>query len=58
MERSLTLVALLLASRAPVHAAGTLLIDNGQPRAEIVLAEKPAWMTKLAAKELQTSLDK
>jgi len=58
MERSLTLVALLLASLAPVHAAGTLLIENGQPRAEIVIAEKPARMTKLAAKELQTSLDK
>ena len=52
------LTALLLSSLAPVHAADTFLVENGQPRAEIVIAEKPARMTKLAAKELQTYLER
>jgi len=41
-----------------VHAEDPLLIENGQPRAEIVIAEKPARMTKLAARELQTYLER
>jgi hypothetical protein len=54
-----TLVALLLAiSTQALHAADTWLIDNGQAHAQIVIAEKPARMTKLAAKELQTYLKK
>ena len=52
------LTTLLLSSLATVHAADPLLIENGQPRAEIVIAGKPARMTKLAAKELQTCLEK
>ncbi len=59
MKHILTvLAALLLASQVTLHAGDTLLIENGQPRAEIVIAEKPARMTKLAAKELQTYLEK
>jgi len=54
----LTLTALLLTPLAALHAADTFLIENGQPRAEIIIAEKPARMTKLAAKELQTYLEK
>ena len=49
---------LLLAPLAALHAADTFLVENGQPRAEIIIAEKPARMTKLAAKELQTYLEK
>ncbi len=41
-----------------VHAADPLLIENGQPRAEIVIAENPARMTNLAARELQTYLER
>ncbi len=39
-------------------AAETWLVENGQPRAEIVIAEAPARMTKLAAQELQTYVEK
>ena len=35
-----------------------LLVENGQPRAEIVIAEQPARMTRLAASELQTYIQK
>lgn len=52
------LIALLLTVLPVLHAADTFLIEKGQPRAEIIIAEKPARMTKLAAKELQTYLEK
>jgi hypothetical protein len=52
------LAALLLTPLVTTHAADTFLVENGQSRAEIVIAEKPARMTKLAAKELQTYLEK
>ena len=52
------LIALLLTALPVIHAADTFLIENGQPHAEIIIAEKPARMTKLAAKELQTYLEK
>jgi len=58
LKRILIVLALLLAPLAPVHAADTLLIENGQALAEIIVAEKPARMTKLAAKELQSYLEK
>ncbi|MEN9634401.1 MAG: hypothetical protein RL077_2805, partial [Verrucomicrobiota bacterium] len=54
----LILASLLLTALPVLHAADTFLIENGQPRAEIIIAEKPARMTKLAAKELQTYLEK
>lgn len=52
------LFAFLLTPLVALHAADPFLIEKGQPRAEIVIAEKPARMTKLAAKELQTYLEK
>ena len=59
MKHALTVItALLLTPLAAVHAADPLLIENSQPRAEIIIAEKPARMTKLAAKELQTYLER
>jgi hypothetical protein len=50
--------ALLLAPLAALHAADPFIVEDGQARAEIVIAENPARMTKLAAKELQTYLEK
>ncbi len=38
--------------------AETFLVEAGVPRAEIVIAEAPARMTKLAAQELQTYIEK
>ena len=49
---------LFIAALNPIHAADTFLVENGQPLAEIVIAEKPARMTKLAAKELQSTIAK
>jgi hypothetical protein len=47
---------LFIAALNPLQAADTFLVENGHPVAEIVIAEKPARMTKLAAKELQSTL--
>lgn len=49
---------LFIAAMHPIRAADVFLIENGQSHAEIVISEKPARMTKLAAKELQTYLAK
>ncbi|MFO1437664.1 MAG: DUF4838 domain-containing protein [Verrucomicrobiaceae bacterium] len=47
---------LVLLPLISLHAAEPLLIENGSAHAEIIIAEKPARMTKLAAKELQSTL--
>lgn len=57
MQRTLSLLATLLLA-SPALAADRLLAEDGQPRAEIIIAEKPARMTKLAAKELQAYLER
>ncbi len=49
---------LLLASPAALRAADNFIVEGGEPRADIVIAEKPARMTKLAAKELQSVVAK
>ena len=36
----------------------SFLVENGQPRAEIILAEKPARAARLGASELQTYVEK
>ena len=56
--RSLILSVLLALALNPLHAADAFLIENGKASAEIIIAEKPARMTKLAARELQTYLKK
>jgi len=56
MKHLVTLTALLLSSLAPLHAADLNLVENSQARAEIIIADKPARMAKLAAKELQSTL--
>ena len=53
-----TLALLCLSACLTLHAADAFLVQDGQAQAEIVLAEKPARMAKLAAKELQTYLEK
>ena len=52
------LIALLLTPLATLHAAETFLVENGQPRAEIVIAEKPLRTVRLAAQELQDYVEK
>lgn len=56
----LAAVAFLLATMpwSSATAAERLLVDEGQPRAEIVTAEAPPRMTALAAEELQSHIEK
>lgn len=42
----------------PAFAADLVLVEDGQPRAQIVISEKPARTTRLAAHELQTYVEK
>ena len=59
VSATIALLALLLPSLATaLRGADALLVEDGQPRAQIVVAERPARMTKLAAQELQTYLRK
>jgi tetratricopeptide (TPR) repeat protein len=52
------LTALLLTPLATLHAADTFLIEKGQPRAEIIISDKPQRTTRLAAQELQDQIAK
>ncbi|WP_395740436.1 DUF4838 domain-containing protein [Prosthecobacter sp.] len=54
--KPLPVLFLLVLSAVP--AAGAFLVQDGQAKAEIVISEKPARMTKLAAKELQAYVEK
>ena len=60
MKHTFTFIsAFLLTIASPVlSAAETLLIENGQPRAEIVVAEKRPRMVTLAAVELRHFVEK
>ena len=60
MKNILTLLAIfLLALASPgLSAAELLFIENGQPRAEIVVAENRPRMTTLAALELRQFIEK
>ncbi|WP_170266753.1 DUF4838 domain-containing protein [Brevifollis gellanilyticus] len=51
MKRILALLS--LSTCAALHSADTFLVQDGKPQAEIILAEKPARMARLAARELQ-----
>src|SRR6056297_2730210 len=48
----------LLAPWVAIRAAESFLVEDGCPRAEIVIAEKPPRTTRLAARELQTYVEK
>jgi hypothetical protein len=39
-------------------SAGTYLVENGQPRAEIIISDKPARMTRVAAHEFRQQIEK
>jgi hypothetical protein len=59
MKHTLTLLtALLLSPLATLHAADAFLIEDGQPRAEIIISDKPQRSTRLAAQELQDQIVK
>lgn len=58
MKDILVVTVLLLAPLASLLRADEFIVESGQPPAEIVIAEKPARMTKLAAKELQSYVAK
>ena len=52
------LTALVLAPRAALHAADTFIVENGQPRAEIVISESPTRMQRVAAHEFRMNVEK
>ncbi len=58
MKKILQLLTTLLTSLATLHAADTFLVEDGQPRAEIVISDKPQRSTRLAAQELQDQIAK
>jgi hypothetical protein len=58
MPRCLCFLALASLPLTSVRAADLVLIDQGQPRAEIVIAGTPRRSVRLAAHELQESLEK
>jgi hypothetical protein len=49
---------ILLLLLPSVAGAESFLVENGQARAEIVIAEKPSRSTRLAAQELQRYIEK
>ncbi|QDT91673.1 DUF4838 domain-containing protein [Gimesia algae] len=53
-----SVLCFLLFLPAPLLAADTFLIQNGQPQAEIVIATNPSRTTRLAAQEIQAYLEK
>ncbi len=55
---ALTFGFLLLATQASLHAADAFLVENGQPRAEIIISDQPPRSTRLAAQELQDQIAK
>ncbi len=51
-------VLLGVSMAAPGHAALPAIIEDGKPNAEIVISETPSRVSKFAAKELQSYLEK
>lgn len=58
MQHARNLLALLILTSTRLIAAEPLIVENGQPRAEIVLAEKPERTVRVAAAELQAYVEK
>ena len=54
----LILVSFLLATAGDSRAANAFIVENGQPRAEIVIAEKPTRMVRVAAQEFRQQIEK
>ena len=57
MKHIMFTFVLLVQSAAGV-VAETCIVKDGQPRAQIVIAENPSRSTRLAAQELQTYIEK
>lgn len=53
-----TLIVLLCVPAGSIAAADTFLVEDGQPRAEIVIAEKPTRMARVAAHEFRQQIEK
>jgi len=53
-----TLIVLLLVPAGSIAAADTFLVEDGQPRAEIVIAEKPTRMARVATHEFRQQIEK
>ncbi|WP_417383355.1 DUF4838 domain-containing protein [Gimesia sp.] len=53
-----SVLSFLLFLPTPLVASERFLIENGQPRAEIVISAQPSRTTRLAAQEMQTYLEK
>ncbi len=51
-------IVLLCVPAGSIVAADTFLVENGQPRAEIVIAEKPSRMARVAAHEFRRQIEK
>ena len=41
-----------------LHAADAVLVEDGQPRAEIIIAENPTRMQRVAAQEFRANIEK
>ena len=52
------LAALVLAPLSALHAADTLIVEDGKPRAEIVISETPTRMQRVAAHEFRMQIEK
>ena len=57
MRRTL-LTCCLIVSVESLHAAERFIVENGEPRAEIVIAEQPDRSVRLAADDLRTYVEK
>ena len=49
---------LCLATFGPLRAADTFLVENGQLRAEIIIAKHPTRMQRVAAEEFRRGIEK
>ena len=58
MKHFPSLALLLLAFSTAPDAEGGFLTENGEPRAEIILSERPQRSARLAAQELQDQIAK
>ena len=55
---TIALITVTLLANVDSACAETWLVENGQPRAEIVIAKEPTRTQRLAARELQTYVEK
>lgn len=58
MHRALIFAVVIAAAATAAGAAETYIVENGRPRAEIVIAEKPARTVRLAADDLRKYIEK